>query len=63
MVSLERRGQIFVLSIDVSFTIDNVATVHEKLDEIARAEGPKAYIVTGKNKKLFSGGMDLRMIA
>ncbi|WP_040337138.1 enoyl-CoA hydratase-related protein [Candidatus Blastococcus massiliensis] len=61
MPTLDRSGDVFVLDLGDSenrFHPDWLASVHAALDEVERAEGPRA-LVTAATGKFFSNGLDL----
>jgi enoyl-CoA hydratase/carnithine racemase len=61
MIDLTRDGQVFVLRMDAGenrFHPDFVAAWNAALDEVERAEGPKALVTTGSGK-FYSNGLDL----
>lgn len=61
MISLVRRGNIFVLKLgdgDNRFNNHTVAGIHKALDEVEQAEPPAA-LVTTANGKIWSNGLDL----
>jgi enoyl-CoA hydratase/carnithine racemase len=61
MVELERRGKVFVLTLNAGenrFSPDVVDGINQKLDEVEKADGPKALVTTGSGK-FFSNGLDL----
>lgn len=62
--SLERDGDVFVLDIgdtENRFHPDWIAAVNALLDEVERAEGPRA-LVTAARGKFFSNGLDLEWL-
>jgi enoyl-CoA hydratase/carnithine racemase len=61
MVDLTREGEVFVLRMhdgENRFRDDSVAAWNAALDEVERAEGPKALVTTGAGK-FYSNGLDL----
>lgn len=61
MIELERQGDVFVLTLNAGenrFSPDVVDGVNQKLDEVEKADGPKALVTTGSGK-FFSNGLDL----
>ncbi|NYH55336.1 enoyl-CoA hydratase/carnithine racemase [Nocardiopsis arvandica] len=61
MPTLERDGDVFVLDIgdtENRFHPDWIASVNALLDEVDKAEGPKA-LVTAATGKFFTNGLDL----
>jgi Delta3-Delta2-enoyl-CoA isomerase len=59
--TLDRDGEVFVLNIgdtENRFHPDWLAEVHQHLDAVASAEGPRA-LVTSATGKFFSNGLDL----
>jgi enoyl-CoA hydratase/carnithine racemase len=61
MIELKREGAVFVLRMDDGenrFRDDSVAAWNAALDEVERAEGPKALVTTGTGK-FYSNGLDL----
>ncbi|CAG9327744.1 unnamed protein product [Blepharisma stoltei] len=60
MSELVQEGNIFILSIPISFMIPRVEEIHKLLDIVENHEGPTALIITSKHHKIFSAGMDLK---
>jgi enoyl-CoA hydratase/carnithine racemase len=61
MIELAREGEVFVLRMNDGenrFRDDSVAAWNAALDEVERAEGPKALVTTGAGK-FYSNGLDL----
>jgi enoyl-CoA hydratase/carnithine racemase len=61
MIELSRDGEVFVLRWKAGenrFRDDAIAAWNRALDEVERAEGPKALVTTGEGK-FFSNGLDL----
>jgi enoyl-CoA hydratase/carnithine racemase len=61
MPTLDRTGDVFVLDIgdtENRFHPDWLASVNAALDEVERAEGPRALVTTATGK-FFSNGLDL----
>jgi enoyl-CoA hydratase/carnithine racemase len=61
LVALERIGEVFVLRMNDGenrFRDDSVASWNAALDEVERAEGPRALVTTGGGK-FYSNGLDL----
>jgi len=61
MIELSREGDVFVLRMqdgENRFRDDSVAAWNAALDEVERAEGPKALVTTGAGK-FYSNGLDL----
>jgi enoyl-CoA hydratase/carnithine racemase len=61
LVALERIGEVFVLRMNDGenrFRDDSVAAWNAALDEVERAEGPRALVTTGGGK-FYSNGLDL----
>jgi len=61
MIDLSREGGVFVLRMNDGenrFRDDSVAAWNAALDEVERAEGPKALVTTGSGK-FYSNGLDL----
>lgn len=61
MIDLSRDGAVFVLRMNDAenrFRGDSVAAWNAALDEVERAEGPKALVTTGTGK-FYSNGLDL----
>ncbi len=61
MIELSREDAVFVLRMNDNenrFRDDSVASWNEALDEVERAEGPKALVTTGTGK-FYSNGLDL----
>ncbi|CAG9327747.1 unnamed protein product [Blepharisma stoltei] len=62
MSELVHEGNIFILYIPIGFTVSKVAEINSLLDIVESHEGPTALIITSKNHKIFSAGMDLKEI-
>ena len=65
MPTLERQDSVFILDIgdtENRFHPDWIAGVNAALDEVERAEGPRA-LVTAATGKFFSNGLDLEWLA
>jgi enoyl-CoA hydratase/carnithine racemase len=65
MIQVERRGEVFVVTMDDGenrFNADSVAGLHRALDEVEASEGPRAVVVTGTGK-FFTNGLDLDWMA
>jgi enoyl-CoA hydratase/carnithine racemase len=63
--TLDRSGDVFVLDLgdtENRFHPDRLAAVDAALDEVERAEGPRA-LVTAATGKFFSNGLDLDWLA
>jgi len=61
MIDLQREGEVFVLRVDDGenrFRSDSIAAWNRALDEVEKAEGPKALVTTGSGK-FYSNGLDL----
>jgi enoyl-CoA hydratase/carnithine racemase len=61
MIELERQGDVFILRMDAGenrFAPDVVGEINARLDEVEKAEGPKALVTTGSGK-FYSNGLDL----
>jgi len=61
IIELTREGEVFVLRMNDGenrFRDDSVAAWNAALDEVERAEGPKALVTTGAGK-FYSNGLDL----
>lgn len=61
MIDLQREGEVFVLRVDDGenrFRSDSIAAWNQALDEVEKAEGPKALVTTGSGK-FYSNGLDL----
>ncbi|MFX0594487.1 enoyl-CoA hydratase-related protein [Melissospora conviva] len=61
MPTLERQDDVFILDIgdgENRFHPDWVAAVHQALDQVEQADGPRA-LVTAATGKFFSNGLDL----
>jgi enoyl-CoA hydratase/carnithine racemase len=61
VIGLERDGEVFVLRVDEGenrFSPTAVAEWNRLLDEVEKAEGPKALVTTG-SEKFYSNGLDL----
>ena len=64
MPTLERQGDVFVLDIgdtENRFHPDWLASVNGLLDEVEKADGPRA-LVTAATGKFFSNGLDLEWL-
>ncbi|WP_377272772.1 enoyl-CoA hydratase-related protein [Peterkaempfera sp. SMS 1(5)a] len=65
MPTLDRQDDVFILDIgdtENRFHPDWVASVNALLDEVAKAEGPRA-LVTAATGKFFSNGLDLEWLS
>mmetsp|Transcript_24151 Transcript_24151/g.23907 ORF Transcript_24151/g.23907 Transcript_24151/m.23907 type:complete len:237 (+) Transcript_24151:11-721(+) len=60
MSELIQEGNIFILYIPISFIIPRIEEIHRLLDIVESHDGPTALIITSKNHKIFSAGMDLK---
>lgn len=63
--SLERDGDVFVLTLDEDenrFNPDWVAAINESLDQVEAAEAPRALVAAGAGK-IWSNGLDLEWFA
>lgn len=61
MIDLQRDGRVFVLRMDAGenrFAEDTLAGWNQALDEVEKADGPKALVTTGTGK-FYSNGLDL----
>ena len=61
MIWLTREEAVFVLRLDAGenrFSSDAVAEANARLDEVEKADGPKALVTTGTGK-FYSNGLDL----
>jgi len=61
VIDLRREGEVFVLRMDAGenrFHPDLLKAFDAALDEVERAEGPKALVTTGSGK-FYSNGLDL----
>jgi len=61
MIDLGRQGEVFILRMDAEenrFTAEMIPALNRALDEVERAEGPKALVTTGTGK-FYSNGLDL----
>jgi len=61
MIHLTREGSVLILRLDAGenrFSPDAVAEINAKLDEVEKADGPKALVTTGTGK-FYSNGLDL----
>jgi enoyl-CoA hydratase/carnithine racemase len=61
MIDLQREGEVFVLRVDDGenrFRADSIAAWNQALDEVEKADGPKALVTTGTGK-FYSNGLDL----
>jgi enoyl-CoA hydratase/carnithine racemase len=61
MIRLTREEAVFVLRLDAGenrFSPDIVAEIGSRLDEVEKADGPKALVTTGTGK-FYSNGLDL----
>jgi enoyl-CoA hydratase/carnithine racemase len=65
MTTLDRRGNVFVLTLgedDNRFHPDRVAAIDAALDEVDAVDGPRAVVTTG-SAKFYSNGLDLEFMA
>jgi enoyl-CoA hydratase/carnithine racemase len=65
MTSLDRRGNVFVLTLgedENRFHPDRLTAINAALDEVDAADGPKAVVTTGVGK-FYSNGLDLDFMA
>lgn len=65
MTSLERRDDVFVLTIgddENRFHPERLTAINAALDEVEAASGPKALVTTGAGK-FYSNGLDLDFMA
>ena len=65
MPTLERRDDVFVLDLgdtENRFHPDWLAALSERLDEVEKAEGPRALVMTATGK-FYSNGLDLDWLA
>lgn len=61
MIDLEREGEVFVLRLDAGenrFSPGFVEALGARLDEVEKADAPKALVTTGSGK-FYSNGLDL----
>jgi enoyl-CoA hydratase/carnithine racemase len=61
VIELTRQGEVFILRMNDGenrFRDDSVAAWNAALDEVERAEGPRALVTTGTGK-FYSNGLDL----
>ena len=61
MIDLERQGDVFVLTMNAGenrFSPGVVDAINDRLDEVEKADGPKALVTTGSTK-FYSNGLDL----
>lgn len=61
MIDLQREGEVFILRVDDGenrFRADSIAAWNAALDEVEKADGPKALVTTGTGK-FYSNGLDL----
>ena len=63
MVEIEFSSGIFTLYLPKTFTFDIVAKVNSCLSTVEEYEGPCALIITSRDSKIFSAGMDLKFLA
>jgi enoyl-CoA hydratase/carnithine racemase len=64
MPALDRQGDVFVLDLgdgENRFHPDWIASVNSALDEVEKAEGPRA-LVTAATGKFYSNGLDLEWL-
>lgn len=62
MISLERDGDVFVLTMNAGenrWTTNFVRAFDACLDEVLASEGPAALVTTSANEKFFSNGLDI----
>ena len=65
MISVDRDGEVFVLTMDEGENRWNTTFVRafdEALNEIGASEGPAAMVTRSTNEKFFSNGLDLEWI-
>lgn len=65
MIDLQRDGDVFVLRMDAGenrFHGDTIPAWNQALDEVEKAEGPKALVTTGTGK-FYSNGLDLEYMS
>ncbi len=65
MITLERDGELFILTMDAGENRWNTTFVREitqALDEVEASEGPAALVTRSSNEKFFSNGLDLDWI-
>lgn len=65
MPALDRSGDLFLLDLgggENRFSPDRVAALDAALDEVERAEGPRALVTTATGK-FFSNGLDLEWLS
>jgi Delta3-Delta2-enoyl-CoA isomerase len=64
-VILKQRGEVFYMLLNTkanTFTKDFVRAIHAALDQVEANDGPTA-LITLSLSKLFSGGIDLRVMS
>ncbi|WP_019630739.1 enoyl-CoA hydratase-related protein [Actinomadura atramentaria] len=64
MIDLQRDGDVFVLRFDAGenrFHPDFLAAAHTALDEVEKADAPRALVTTGTGK-FYSNGLDLEWL-
>jgi enoyl-CoA hydratase/carnithine racemase len=64
MIDLSREGEVFLLRMDSGenrFSLDFIARYGACLDEVEKADGPKALVTTGTGK-FYSNGLDLEAV-
>jgi len=64
-LNIETTGPVSILRMDDGenrFNPDTLAALHEAFDELERAEGPRAAVLTGTGK-FFSNGLDLEWMS
>ena len=62
MIKLERKGDVFILTMDAGenrWNTNFVRLFGKKLDEIDVSKGPAAMITTSSDPKYFSNGLDI----
>ena len=65
MINLERKGDVFTMTLDSEENRWNTSFVRELnkiLDDVVNSSGPAALVTASANEKFFSNGLDLGWI-
>lgn len=62
MAEIEFSDGIFTLYLPKTFTFDIIASIHSCLSRVEDYNGPCSLIITSRNSKIFSGGMDIKFL-
>ena len=63
MATIELVDGIYVMYVPTFLTVDIALSMEACLDRVEAHQGPTALIVTSKNPKIFSAGMNLKVIS